>query len=1127
MRALLGLVIATILVAGGTSLRADDTSWHGLTFQTLTLERAEKKGLIIVEGAEITEIAPTSPAISLLQPGDVIIVAKRKRIATAKDLKAALDGVKVNKSVALVRVRELTNKRVTITRKSTSPAPAEDRTAALSNSTLMLDTGGHMATMQEVIFTPDGKQLISAGDDKLIRIWDTTTGKTVRTIRGELAPGDPGKLYTMALSPDGRWLAAAGWTEDKHVAPCCGDIRVYDFASGTLVKLLRGHESAVLAMTFSPDGRKILSGTFDSSSHGKTGIIWTAPTDDNGVADWSRARLSQKLKGHSRDINAVAFTPDSKRALTGAYDNSIRVWDVATGRHLATLEGHGEKIGAVAVSHGGTIVSGDSSGEVRIWSSPDVYRARNGETVRANRILFKARNEVATLVFSPDGSRLLVTLAAARGPWPTHIIDIVSGKDIKPANAPNAYARASAWSPDGQWIAMGDGVAHAIHIWSPETGKFKTDANGNPLRMRGGGRPVWATGISGNSQWIGWGNRWRESSPMDRGPVQYALRLPSRTHSLTDPVLVGSPGVPTQWKRATAKLGNWTMKRRRGGRFGGYAFLDIIEGGRVKATVKRTSTSGYQHRAMSVAPDGKQFISGGGNGELVAYTKDGKSLGNFVGHESDVWTVTPSPDGRFLISGAHDQTVRIWNIKTRELIATLFHAPAADGTVGDWVIWTPQGFYTGSPNAGRLVGWQLNNGADKTADYVIGGQFRVLLNRRDIIEESLRLASAKAAVAKMEPNHDLARVLAARPPVVSLVTPEPYSEEFRGSTNVTVFVQPGSAPVKRYDVTVNGIKVPTVAGSVPVNHPRPPEGQTVQSFNVPLADGRNVIEIVAISAAGESQAIRVPINHNGEGPLDKRGKLHIVAVGVDNYQGLGPTCGSGGDETCNLNFAGKDARLFADTISKQLGGRHAFGVRMRLLTNKGRRSTLPTAENILAALDDLAKSDETDTVAVFLAGHGERGKDGKYYFLPTDIARSGGFDAVGTGRNIIEWSEIQKRLTAAKGRRMLFVDACQSGAVGATRAYNGRLLEDAQYESFVAFMASGPNQAAIERPDIGQGLFTHALAQGIRGGALEPGQSVVRVLDLGSYVAKNVFRLSNGRQRPVYTPHADFVLAAR
>src|ERR1700694_1064286 len=79
-------------------------------------------------------------------------------------------------------------------------ASAQDR-----GSQLMLDTGGHMARISALAFTPDGKELVSASDDKVIRVWDWQAGTTVRTIRGQVGPGDEGKIHAIALSPDGGW----------------------------------------------------------------------------------------------------------------------------------------------------------------------------------------------------------------------------------------------------------------------------------------------------------------------------------------------------------------------------------------------------------------------------------------------------------------------------------------------------------------------------------------------------------------------------------------------------------------------------------------------------------------------------------------------------------------------------------------------------------------------------------------------------------------------------------------------------------------------------------------------------------------------------------------------------------
>ena len=187
---------------------------------------------------------------------------------------------------------------------------------------LVLDTGGHMAQIKAIAFTSDGRQLLSASHDKTIRVWDLATGKTVRTLRGEIAPGNPGKIFAMALSPDGKWLAVGGWFAPGHGIKDdeVGTIRLYDFASGRLVALLKGHENVVFRLAFSPDGRQLISGSGDN-----TAIIW----------DVAARRSLHRLTGHGAEIYAVGFTPDGARVVTGSYDHELRLWRVADGGEIA------------------------------------------------------------------------------------------------------------------------------------------------------------------------------------------------------------------------------------------------------------------------------------------------------------------------------------------------------------------------------------------------------------------------------------------------------------------------------------------------------------------------------------------------------------------------------------------------------------------------------------------------------------------------------------------------------------------------------------------------------------------------------------------------------------------------
>ena len=173
--------------------------------------------------------------------------------------------------------------------------------------------------------------------------------------------------------------------------------------------------------------------------------------------------------------------------------------------------------------------------------------------------------------------------------------------------------------------------------------------------------------------------------------------------------------------------------------------LEIRDKGKVMAVIQRDATNGFMHSAFTFVAQGKQIVSGGAAGTLTLYDRDGRSIGAFVGHTDQILSVAATQDGNILASASLDQTVRLWNVATRKLIITLFQ-----GSDATWIAWTPGGYYTGSPGADHVVGWQINRGTERAADYVGADQLGQHLHRPDIVERALVLGSAEKAIEEAE-----------------------------------------------------------------------------------------------------------------------------------------------------------------------------------------------------------------------------------------------------------------------------------------------------------------------------------------------------------------------------------------
>jgi uncharacterized caspase-like protein len=277
---------------------------------------------------------------------------------------------------------------------------------------------------------------------------------------------------------------------------------------------------------------------------------------------------------------------------------------------------------------------------------------------------------------------------------------------------------------------------------------------------------------------------------------------------------------------------------------------------------------------------------------------------------------------------------------------------------------------------------------------------------------------------------------------------------------------------------------------------------------VPLAKGRNELRITLTNAIGE-KAETLTLTHEGEGALDKRGTLYLLAIGVDKYPGLGNNCGSDGRASCNLTFSAADARALVAAIEKRLAPVHTKVVK-RLLVNGAGGNDEPTAANVLNAIDLLKEAKETDTVLLFIAGHGYN--DGpNYRFLPTNAELAGG---ILRGATVVPWYALQEAVETAKGRRILFIDTCHSG-----NAYNQRLGNAAYHANIIAYTAARFDQEALEDARLGHGLFTYAVVEGLERKGKLAARGEISTKELADYVIARVEELAKAQkaeQEPQY-----------
>ncbi|TDU73488.1 trypsin-like peptidase domain-containing protein [Streptomyces sp. KS 21] len=422
-------------------------------------------------------------------------------------------------------------------------------------------------------------------------------------------------------------------------------------AARPLQRRLSFHADPVLSVAFSPDGNTLATGSRDDTVR-----LWNVAT----------GKTPTPLTGHKYEVTSVAFSPDGNTLATSSNDDTVRLWDVATGKTLKTLP-HGDPVYEVAFSPDGhTLATGSAEDIVRLWD------VSTGKTIRT--LQNGHDNLVLAVAFSPKGD----TLATGNLDKTVQLWDVASGMLRTTLTGHNDAVLSVAFSPDGNTLATGS-RDKTVRLWDIATGKVRTTLSGhtnvvnsvafNPdgrtlatgsdddtVRLWDVARGITCTTLAEHTDDVNSVAFSPDGKSLATGSSDSIARLWDVVYGSTHTTLTGHP---EEVLSAAFSPDGQTLAT--GSRDSIVRLWDIATG------KVRTELAGHgQVFSVAFSPDGHTLATTGGVDYAVQLwdVATGKVHTTLTKHTGTVWSVAFSPDGRTLATSSSDDPVLLWDVAT-------------------------------------------------------------------------------------------------------------------------------------------------------------------------------------------------------------------------------------------------------------------------------------------------------------------------------------------------------------------------------------------------------------------------------------------------------------------------------